>query len=102
MFPDRAQLLTLHPVAEHDGSVQIVVTAMGGEELTQIHAEPSNAVSVLLADINAELGPGTRRFMLPDGRVLQEGAEQALLSAWLSGELREEPQADEDAQAASS
>lgn len=82
-------LLTLHLTdPADDGSQPIALTTMGGEEVANISGDPAQAVSVFLVDVEAALGPGRRRFMLPNGCVLPEAtlAEQRTkpLGVWLA------------------
>lgn len=80
------QLITLHAGdPEDNGLITVTLTSMGGDEMADLHVDPALQVSELLKQIDAELDPGQRKFMLPDGRMLYKSDETRLFSEWLRG-----------------
>ena len=74
------QLLTIHVAEpEDDGSITVLATTLGGEELGQVQVDPSNTMASVIAE-----SPRERRFMLADGRFWERGDEDKPLKDWLS------------------
>eukprot|EP00927_Polykrikos_kofoidii_P078477 TRINITY_DN75298_c0_g1_i1.p1 TRINITY_DN75298_c0_g1~~TRINITY_DN75298_c0_g1_i1.p1 ORF type:complete len:488 (-),score=79.61 TRINITY_DN75298_c0_g1_i1:38-1384(-) len=91
------QLLTIHATRSEDGaSVAVFLTSMAGSEVKHVQASVSTPLRCVLAEIQAELSPRPRRFMLADGRLMQElDQDQALGSVLSEVVATGEPQADQ-------
>jgi ankyrin repeat protein len=80
----KMQLLTLHAADPNDdGSVSVLATSLGGDEVAQVQVDPSDTMGSVIAELQVELSPRERRFMSADGRLLERGTANTTLRDWL-------------------
>ena len=66
------QLITLHAAAPNDeGSVTVLATSLGGDELAQVRVELAMTMESIVAELQVGLSPREQRFMSPSGRIPQ-------------------------------
>merc|ERR1719215_473916 len=80
------QFITMHVSGpEDDGLYDVTLTGMNGDELASLRLDPEALLSEDLQQVDAELGPGHRKLMLTDGRLLTELDETRRFRQWLDG-----------------
>lgn len=80
------QLITMHVSGpEEDGLYDVTLTGMNGDELASLRLDPETLLSEFLKQVDAELGPGHRKLMLTDGRLLTERDGTRRFRQWLDG-----------------
>merc|ERR1719329_1750311 len=78
------QLLTLHLADPNDdGSVSVLATSLGGDEVAQVQVDLSDTMELVVSELQVELSPRERRFMSADARLLDRGGKKTTLRDWL-------------------
>merc|ERR1719223_49100 len=78
------QLLTLHLADPNaDGSVSVLATSLGGDEVAQVQVDLSDTMELVDSELQVELSPRERRFMSADARLLDRGGKKTTLRDWL-------------------